>query len=100
MPNAYSWINLGIGGMFLVLLFLGLRSGAIHTKASVDLLLQEKERRLADKDDYINKLEKINEMQNVRNDNLAGKFDQLIEVSRAHGMLDALPPAIGERVVK
>lgn len=93
-------INLGVGSMFLVLLFLGLRSGTIHTKASVDILLEEKEKRIQDKDRYIEKLEQINDKHNERNDQLAGKIDHMLEISRAHGMIDALPPAIGERIVK
>jgi hypothetical protein len=103
MADAGIWlnlVNLGIGGMFLVLLFLGLRSGTIHTKASVDRLLDEKERRIEDQKHYMEKLELINEKHNERNDHLAGKIDQLLEVSRAHGMIDALPPYIGERIVK
>lgn len=100
LADATPWINLGIGGMFLVLLFLGLRSGAIHTRASVDQIMKIQEKRHEDKDRYIAKLEEINDKQGQRNDALASKFDQLLEISRAHGMIDALPPSIGERIVK
>ncbi len=99
MPDTVLFVNLGIGGVFLTVLFLGLRSGAIWTGKSVDKLMAEKELRLKEKDTYIAKIEQINEKLDQRNDLLASKMDQVLEVSRAHGMLEALPPKLGERVV-
>ena len=92
--------NLGIGGMFLVVLFLGLAKGLLFTKPSVDIMMEEKEKRLKDKDAYIAKIEQINERLDQRNDLLANKMDHVIEVARAQGMIEALPPGIGERVAK
>ena len=91
--------NLGIGGMFLVVLFLGLARGLLFTKSSVTMLMAEKEQRLKDKDTYIAKIEEINKRVDERNDLLASKIDHVIEIARAQGMLEALPPSIGERVV-
>jgi hypothetical protein len=98
--DAVQFINLGIGGMFLVLLFIGFLRGQLYTRKSVEVMLVEKENRLKDKDVYIAKLEEINEKLDNRNDILAGKFDQILEVARAQGMIAALPDRIGERVVK
>jgi hypothetical protein len=100
LPDAVLFVNLGIGGAFLTVLFLGLARGMIWTGKSVDKLLAEKELRLSEKDRYISKLEEINAKVDQRNDLLASKMDQVLEVSRAHGMIDALPPSIGERVVQ
>lgn len=99
MPDIALLTNLGIGGMFLVVLFLGLARGFLYTKSSVDMLMREKEQRLKDKDTYIARLEKINQKVDERNDLLASKIDHVIEVARAQGMIEALPPSVGERVV-
>lgn len=93
-------INFGIGGMFLTVLFLGLARGRLLTSKSVEQVLDVQEKRLRDKDEYIAKLEEINAKVDERNDLLASKIDQMLEVSRAHGMLEALPEKLGERVVK
>jgi len=99
VPDALYFVNFGFGGMFLVLLFIGFFRAQLYTRRSVEILLEEKEKRLKDKDAYIAKLEQINEKLDARSDLLDSKFDQILEVSRAHGMIDALPPRIGERVV-
>lgn len=98
--GAVIYLNLGLGGLFLVILFLGLARGHIYTRASVEKLMEEKEKRLIDKDRYIIKIEEINDRVDQRNDLLASKIDHLLEISRAQGMIEALPPKIGERVVK
>lgn len=100
MPEPLFFVNLGLGGAFLVILFIGLAKGTIYTKKSVDVLLEEKEKRLADKDKYIDRLERINDTIDARNDLLASRIDHLLEVSRAQGMIDALPHRLGERVVQ
>ena len=97
--DAIQFVNLGIGGMFLILLFVGFLRGQLYTRKSVEIMMVEKEKRLTDKDAYIEKLEEINEKLDARNDLLARKFDQILEVSRAQGMIAALPDKIGERVV-
>lgn len=83
-----------------MVLYLGLARGQIYTKQSVEKLLQEKENRLVDKDRYIAKIEEINDRMDQRNDLLASKIDHVLEISRAQGMIEALPPKVGERVVK
>lgn len=98
--SAVIFLNLGIGGLFLVILFFGLARGQIYTRSSVEKLLEEKEKRLADKDMYIAKIEEINAKVDQRNDLLASKFDHVLEISRAQGMIEALPPNIGERVIQ
>lgn len=100
MPDAAFLFNLGIGSALLAILFLGLARGSLWTDKSVNKLLNEKELRLKEKDSYIAKLEEINSKLDQRNDLLASKMDQVLEVSRAHGMLEALPPRLGERVVQ
>lgn len=94
------FFNLGLGGAFLVILFLGLARGIIYTRKSVELIMIEKEKRIEDKDRYIARLEQINNTVDARNDLLASRIDYLLEVSRAQGMIEALPPKLGERVVK
>ena len=93
-------INFGIGGMFLVVLFLGLARGRLLTSKSVEQILEVQEKRLRDKDEYITRLEEIYQKVDERNDLLTKKIDQMLEISRAHGMLEALPDKLGERVVK
>lgn len=99
MSDALSLVNLGIGGMFLAILFLGLARGSIWTSKSVDKLLAQQELRIKEKDRYIEKLEQINDKVDQRNDLMASKIDNLLEIAKAQGMLDALPPKLGERVV-
>jgi hypothetical protein len=99
VPDLALFVNLGIGGMFLVVLFLGLARGLLFTKPSVDIMMAEKEARLKDKDAYIAKIEEINKKVDERNDLLASKIDHVIEIARAQGMIEALPPSVGERVV-
>jgi len=99
VPDAVLFFNLGIGGAFLVVLFLGLARGKIYTERSVDRILEEKEKRLVDKDAYILRLEELNAKIDARNDLLASRMDKVLEISRAQGMIKALPPAVGERVV-
>lgn len=100
MLDVALFVNLGIGGAFLTVLFLGLARGLIWTNKSVERILEQQELRLKEKDSYINKLEEINRKVDERNDLLASRIDQVLEISRAHGMLDALPPKLGERVVQ
>lgn len=101
-PNAniVPWLQFGIAGGFLVLLFLGLRSGTIYTKSAVDKIVGLYQERLQDKNDYIEKLEAINKLQDERNDIFASKIDYLLEISRAQGMIEALPPQTVEKVLK
>jgi len=101
-PNGIDivpWLQFGMAGAFLALLFLGLRSGAIYTKSAVDKIVALYERSLQDKDKYIDKLETINKLQDERNDLLASKIEQILEVSRAQGMIAALPPQTVEKVL-
>lgn len=94
------WLQLGIAGGFLVLLFLGLRSGVIYTKLAVDKIIEQYDKRLADKDKYIDKLEKLNEKLEEHNDLLTSKISQTLEVARSQGMISALPPQVTERVLQ
>lgn len=100
MESILPWVQFGIAGTFLALLFLGLRSGVIYTRVAVDRLLDEKEKRLIDKNAYIDKLETLNEKLDQRNELLASKISSILEVSRAQGMIDALPPQVTERVLR
>ncbi|SRR5258706_15437630 len=100
MESYVPWFQFGIAGAFLVLLFLGLRSGAIFTKSAVDLITSQYDKRMEDKDRYIERLETINTLYDQRNDLLTSKIDQILEVSRAQGMIAALPPQTVERVLK
>lgn len=109
MPDSVIGLFVQLGGMgaFLAILFLGLARGKIYTKSAHDELMVEKEKRIAEKDKAIAKLEEvvdkqfeINKKVDERNDFLAGRVDQLLEISRAHGILQALPPNVGERVIQ
>lgn len=100
LPDAVLFVNLGIGGLFLTVLFLGLARGLIWTDKSVNKILEQQELRLKEKDRYINKLEQINDKVDQRNDLFSSKIDQVLEISRAQGMIQALPPSLGERVVQ
>lgn len=85
--------NLGVGLGFLVILFLGLATGRIFTRKSVDMILKTQ-------NDYIKTLERTNDKLEERNDLLESRLDNMIEVARAHGMIAALPRAIGERIIE
>jgi hypothetical protein len=93
-------VQFGLGGTLLVLLFLGLRSGSLHTNRSVELLLAEKEVRLTEKDERIAKLEELVAKLDERNDVLSQTMTHTLEVSRTQGMIAALPTAVAERVVQ
>lgn len=107
MPDLGLYLQLGIGGAFLVILFLGLARSALYTKAAHDEIVSQQEKRIAEKNEYIEKLEKhnqtlveINKKVDDRNDLYAAKVDQVLEIARAQGILQALPPQVGERVVR
>lgn len=103
MGDLATWlsiaVNLGTGGLFLVILYKGLSSGALRTSREFAEKERLQELRLQDKDTYIKRLEELNEKLDKRNDLLARQVGPLLEVSKAHGMLEALPPTISERVV-
>jgi hypothetical protein len=94
------WLQLGVGGGFLVLLFLGLRNSIIFTRGAVDRITDQYDKRLLDKDKYIDKLESLNDKLTEHNDLLTSKISQTLEVSRAQGMIAALPPEVTERVLQ
>jgi len=105
MPtDTIAWVgfgmNLGIGGVFLYVLFRMLSVGKLLTKREFDSWTELNERRHQDKDRYIAKLEAINDKLDARNDLLAKQMEPLLEISKAHGMIEALPPSIGERIAK
>lgn len=94
------WLQFGEGGVFLALLFLGLRSGAIYTRSAVTLIIDGYEKRIADKDKYIEKLEQITAKQDERNDLLTSRIGHALELARSSGMIEALPPQTAERILK
>ncbi len=101
------YLQLGLAGAFLAVLYLGLARGLLYTKSAHDQLMDIQEKRIAEKNVTITKLEEVNDKLfeinrkvDERNDWLAGRVDQLLEISRAQGILQALPPSVGERVVQ
>lgn len=94
------WINFGLAGGMLVALFVALRSGALYTSRSVDRIVQSYEDRIKREQDYNHLVMELNEKLDERNDLLTSRIDQMLAVSRANGMIEALPPATAERVVK
>lgn len=103
MNEVTAWIglgiNLGIGGVFLWLLFNWLGRGTLRTQREFDESKILIEQLIKSKDERIRKLEEINEKLDTRNDILSKQVDKVVETSRANGMIEALPPTIGERVI-
>lgn len=92
------WLQLGLGGGMLVVLYVGLARGKIHTEASVEKTMEQVEKRMAEKDAYTKRLEELNDKLDERNEKLASEIGQVLEIAKANGLLQALPPPVRREI--
>lgn len=94
------WLQLGLAGGMVVTLFVLLSRGKLHTDSAQRQLIEVYQARIADRDKEIDRLREENQRLDQRADILAKQIGQVLEVSRANGLLDALPPPVSERIVQ
>lgn len=94
-----DWANVGIGIGFLILLFVGLVTGRIWTKASVDELKAQHKLAIADRDSQIREWREAYLSADARNDKLAEYLREMVDVAKtSNAALTALPrPPVGSR---
>lgn len=91
--------NFGLAGIFLGLLFTGLATGRIYTRVSVDKICAMYDKIIENKEKQIEDLISANQDLHKRNELLAGRIGNVIEVSRTQGMMEVLPNKVAEKVV-
>lgn len=91
MESWAAWAQLGLSGAMLAALFLGLRSGAIHTDRSVQEIKEQMNLRLDDIKDQVKREQAVSDKVDARNDLLAHSVGEVIEMAKANGMWQMLP---------
>jgi hypothetical protein len=100
MDNWVVWVQLGLAGAMLSVLYLGLARGRIHTERSVQRMEKLMELRLADKDAIIKRQDELADKLDARNELLASHVGEILEIARAQGMVQALPPHVAKEIIR
>ena len=92
-----AWGSLGAFSGLVALVVTSIIRGWLKPKASVDELVAQLEKRLADRDELIKEQRKTIEAQDRRNDLLSEQVRQLVEVGHtSNAVLQAIPRVGGQ----
>jgi hypothetical protein len=98
------WLPLAVNGggwvIGIIILFLALKSGALLTARQHQEIMLARDKHEKYLDEYIDRLEKRNDILDERNDLLARGQSKAIEVAQTAGMVQALPSEAAERLTR